>query len=337
MPQILLNETRADILILTESGNDIGLGHVTRCMAIASALEQFRLKVVLIINDTEGTFSDLVKHDYVLLDWIHDLQHLDISRYKFVLMDSYLAGSRCKNRVFEQANHLAFYDDGFCLDFPGGYVFNGLIYASKLNYINNDIKYFFGTKFLPVRTEFNIAVSFNVQPDIKNIFICTGSQDTNNIVGVFLNLIGKQFSNVVVNIVGKTAFINGNDTNLQVNQYNNLSAEEVKILMLEADIAIGNGGQISTELGKLGIPSILYCAIKNQSMNVSCLVDRGCALSGGSYLESEQEIIEVFQNSLKQIKNYNIRQNLSDSIRSCYRYDGAKRIAAVIDKMCKDG
>ncbi|MDQ7082427.1 MAG: glycosyltransferase [Aquificota bacterium] len=47
------------------------------------------------------------------------------------------------------------------------------------------------------------------------------------------------------------------------------SAEEMKNLMLDADIAISAGGQTLYELARVGVPTIAVAVAENQMWNVS--------------------------------------------------------------------
>ena len=292
MRQNSLKSNSADILILTDAGKKIGRGHVTRCSAIASAIEQQGVQVVFAIH-CDAVIEDLVLFDYILCDWHNGLQSLDLSRYKLVLVDSYQADSAIIDVVCTQAAKVAFYDDGCNLDLPKGYVFNGLPYAHNLCYTNKESKYFLGTKYLPVRPEFLSLSRNKVQDTIENIFICVGSSDLTNVIPYCITAIYKILKSPVITVVGHMSQPVSN----VANYYSSLSASEIMGLMATSDIAIGNGGQVSTELAKLGIPSLLYCVAQNQYMNTSYLIENKIVLDGGSYTNTPHELTCIIEKS----------------------------------------
>lgn len=320
MPQLPLNSIDADILFLTDCGPSIGMGHIIRCLSIAEQLEEIGLSFMFIVN-----YDCLESFDckYTCIEWQKNINDIYLDESSVIFVDSYLADYDIKEKIYQRANKAAFYDDGNCLDFPGGYVFNGLSYARDLPYTNRQAKYYLGPEYLPARSEFSNCSQLDLKSDITNVFICVGSIDTNNVIPRMIRQLDDAFSGITINIVGKF-FPDVASANC-VHFYNWLSAREIKCLMEQASFAIGNGGQISVELAKLGIPSILYPAMDNQKRNVDFLFEKEAALSTGDDLE-------LLSDCLKRIKKLSIRKMLSDNIYGIYRQNGSKKIAMTIKK-----
>ncbi len=332
MPQRLLKKRESDVLILTESGRTIGYGHLTRSASIAEHLKKNGVPVSFIIHgEVEHSFFD--GYDYTVLDWCNNLERLQLEAYRFILVDSYLADRDVTNRVFKKNQKVAFYDDGYCLDYPAGFIFNGLVYAGDLKYANKNAKYFLGPRYLPVREEFNALERITINREIKNVYLCVGSNAAAGIVPCLTGALDKMFKNIQINIVGEiNSSLQGRNNNINI--FNSITALQVRDLMQEADIGIGNGGQVSSELAKTGLPSILYCVVDNQERNIEYLVKNGMVLRGGSYRNSLGEVENIFRKSLEKIRPVSTRSLLSNVFYSVYNFNGAENIANVIIEAC---
>lgn len=81
------------VLIITESGKDIGFGHITRCTSIYQAFEEFGIQPQFIVNGDE-TVPDLLKdRNCRVFDWLNDRKTLftTVKNADIVFVDSYLA------------------------------------------------------------------------------------------------------------------------------------------------------------------------------------------------------------------------------------------------------
>ncbi|GAH49638.1 unnamed protein product [marine sediment metagenome] len=64
------------VLILTEGGEKIGFGHITRCIALYEALREESIDTELVINGDRGIF-DLLRHkNFSRFDWIKNKERL---------------------------------------------------------------------------------------------------------------------------------------------------------------------------------------------------------------------------------------------------------------------
>jgi spore coat polysaccharide biosynthesis predicted glycosyltransferase SpsG len=145
------------VTILTEGGRDIGCGHITRCTSIYQAFEEIGIQSQLIVNGDE-TIEDLLNgKNYEIFNWLDDQQLLFeiLNNTNIVFIDSYLAEHDIYERISEQVERAAFFDDDLRIDYPKGFVLNGAIFAEQLPYPKKKgVTNLLGTMYTPIRREF---------------------------------------------------------------------------------------------------------------------------------------------------------------------------------------
>ena len=109
-------------------------------------------------------------------------------------------------------------------------------------------------------------------------------------------------------------------TDSSVRVFQDLDAEAFGRLMLEADLAIGGGGQTSWERCALGLPTLLVLVADNQQSNTQALIRAGAALMLGTHSEKSSIDNNLRQTIATLIHNPEVLQVLS--IRSLPLIDG---------------
>ena len=94
------------ILILTEGGKGIGLGHVVRCVALCQALEERNFKPELFINGSDVVLDSLEARKYQYLNWLQERNKIFkiIKGVDVVIVDSFIADKDCYVSVSELVN-----------------------------------------------------------------------------------------------------------------------------------------------------------------------------------------------------------------------------------------
>lgn len=307
------------VAILTEAGGKIGLGHLTRCIAIYKEIEACDLYCELIVA------GDLESEEYVqtlnckIENWLSSKYiKTNINKETTVIIDSYLLSEELSKLIFEHAGKTIFIDDNARLKYPGNIVVNPSLQIERLEYdLSEDVELIYGSKYVIVRDSFRNNKKKICSGKIENVFIMMGGTDVKQMIPRIIEVICIENKFVKFNIVcGLDGSYNEN-INENVVYHNSLNGEEIASLMSEADFAIVAAGQTVYELLALEIPFIAIKIIDNQSNNID-----GLKKIGLSEILIE-EINDKFDDKLKLLFSKMVDNN--------FRNDITRKIVGVID------
>jgi spore coat polysaccharide biosynthesis predicted glycosyltransferase SpsG len=318
-------------VIFTEGGRGIGLGHVTRCLSLAAAFEEKGADITLVVNG--GEEASLVAPDAVLLNWLdEDSFRKFLSGADCAVIDSYLAPERYYLEAFRRVERCLFVDDFKRLDYPGGFVLNGGVSAKKLGYPQKPgVRYLLGPEYAPLRREFWDVGEKRIRQHIKRVLVTFGMSDLRNMAVSVVEALGREFPDVEkcvilgLNSQGRERL----EDLKNVKVFEKISAEEMKELMLDCDVAISAGGQTTYELARVGLPSILVAVADNQVPNCKGWQEVGFALYAGRWDEIDARRIFKF---LKLLEDPKVRVEMSGEGRKMVDGQGARRVA---DEVCR--
>lgn len=260
-----------DIFILTEGGGEIGVGHISRCVSLYQAFEMRGYFPQFIINGNESAVSAFIGIRYQLFNWIAEvdktislLQDADI-----VLIDSYKCPMYLYELIKNESKTAVYIDDNLRLDYPSGIVINGVMGAEQLGYNKrDDIDYLLGAQYALLRSSFwNVPIK-EINPEVKSIFITCGGNDNGLSVRI-VKLVSEQFPWIYLSVVVK------DKNQLEISElkhyaqvFAGISADEMKALMGNADLAITAAGQTTYELCRMGTPFVALLTADNQAYSI---------------------------------------------------------------------
>lgn len=263
------------IVILTEVGEKIGFGHLSRCNAIYEAFGSKSIFPEFILNADE-TIKDLLKEKkYRIFNWVKEQKRLLklIKDVDILIMDSYQAGLNLYKRISETVKIPLYIDDNKRLDYPRGIVMNGSIYAEEINYPKKEgNSYLLGVKYAPLRKEFWKVPRRKINKNIDKIMITFGGNDVKNMTTKILKYLKKEYPNLKKRIIIGKGFSNIKEIEREKDKKTKLiyypDAKKMKESMLESDIAISGGGQTLYELARVGVPTVVLAIADNQLNNI---------------------------------------------------------------------
>lgn len=245
-------------VIFTEAGKNYGLGHLSRCIALKSYLESADF-VVEIYNrgDYESANAKNIK-------WLENSLPL-LKGAHLVVVDSYYADYEFYDFMIKSAKICVALDDFSRIRYPkDAIILNPALNAKRL--YGDDIKneLFAGIEYGLLREEFRNKEPKTINKEISKVLITLGGNDFANNTQKVLDAVQKELSYAQVSIVLPRYYepLNyGFDTQI----YANLSARELKDLMLESDLIISGGGVTAVEVQSTRTPSIALEIAPNQS------------------------------------------------------------------------
>lgn len=245
-------------VIFTEAGKNYGLGHLSRCIALKSYLESADFAVEIYNRgDYESANAKNIK-------WLENPLPL-LKGAHLVVVDSYYADYEFYDFMIKSAKICVALDDFSRIRYPkDAIILNPALNAKRL--YGNDIKneLFAGIEYGLLREEFRTKEPKIINKEISKVLITLGGNDFANNTQKVLDAVQKELSYAQVSIVLPRYYepLNyGFDTQI----YANLSARELKDLMLESDLIISGGGVTAVEVQSTRTPSIALEIAPNQS------------------------------------------------------------------------
>lgn len=320
---------KVNALILTEGGQKIGFGHITRCCALKEAFRAAGISALLVVNGDVAVRTQFQGQLDQVFNWIKDLKKLLrlIRLADIVVVDSYLAPLGLYKKIAAFVPVPVYIDDYVRLSYPRGIVVSGAIGAENFPYPkNHTVRYLRGVRYALLRKEFWRIPARKVRKEIKDVLISFGGIRRPGFVQKMLAHLSPAFPQWHFHVVlpkGPGSFVSRKN----VRFYWGLKAVQMRFLMLRSDMAISGGGQTTNELSTCGLPVIGICFAANQSLNIQGWQKHGvlrCAGSAGC-----QDIFRRIEVLLKGM-NYEKRYAMSSAGRKLIDGKGARRFVKAL-------
>ena len=325
------------VLILTEGSQDIGFGHLTRCLSIAQAFEERGIQPFFVVygDSTVGKVLDGVP--YKVFAWFEDLERLKgfLKGTDIVVVDSYKAPLEVYQTIASTSKVALYIDDDRRLEYPRGIVLNPTVGAENFTYPEGEGKeYLLGAKYIPLRKPFWDVPPKKVNQKVEKVLITFGGDDLRSLTPKVLKLLNDHFGELKKFVVIGGGFkketveqiksLKGQKTELIFNA----DAKLMKTLMLESDIAISAGGQTLYELARVGTPAVAVGVVDNQKYNLQNWQKLGFIEFAGYWNspELESRILDGINKLLpygERLKRLNLGRSLVDG-------QGARRVVSYL-------
>jgi UDP-2,4-diacetamido-2,4,6-trideoxy-beta-L-altropyranose hydrolase len=331
------------IVFRVDSYNEIAVGHLSRCINLASTLEALGNEIIFISYDDDeaiirlkvtGFKYYLTKNKINDQKCIHEELSL-ISKHKdearVVIVDSY----EVNNKYFDELRKLFLaivYLDDLGLDFEVDMVINPSSSFKSIDYIAPTA--LCGLDYLILNDKYKFGGTESVKTE--SMLITFGGVDHYDLSSKLIPLIESIDNKLKLNIIIgpyydnlnqiKTAI---NNSNLNIQLYSGL--KDLRPIMLQSDIAITAGGVSIYELMALSIPSIGIALWDNQKSNIESLARQG-AIIPLYYFEGKEFEMQLIESLKKLISDVSFHKDISDISRSIIDGNGALRISKIINK-----
>lgn len=325
-------------VFITEGKEDIGFGHVTRCLGISRAFEEKNIETLLIINGDNSILNLLKKENYKIIDWIKDEGKLlnIIKKDDIVFIDSYLANKFFYEKISKLVKQVIYIDDNNRLPYPKGIVLNGNIYAASLSYPKKkDQIYLLGPKYAPIREEFWDSSSKEINKKVKNILITFGGDDKRNLTPKVLSVLQKNYPDLFFRVIIGNGFKSKSKVKILKTNKSELIIDpnptQIKELMLKSDMAISASGQTTLELLRLRIPTVIIVVADNQENIASFLSKKNLVEYCGNW--REKLLLNKLNKKFKKLESYETRKRMSELQQNIVDGQGARRIVDFLVKV----
>lgn len=246
------------VVIFTEAGKNYGLGHLSRCVALKNYLERVDF-IVEIYNR-----GDYESPSAINKNWLDTPLPL-MENAVLVVVDSYYVSYEFYAFVLQNVKLCVALDDFSRINYPlGVIILNPALNAKRLYSDECANELYAGIEYGLLRAEFTTREPKKINKDISKVLITLGGNDFQNNTQKVLDTVQKELSYAQVNVV-LPRYYEPLNYGFETQVHSNLSARELKDLMLESDLVISGGGVTAVEVQSTCTPSIALEIAPNQS------------------------------------------------------------------------
>lgn len=316
------------IAIVVNAYNEIGTGHIYRCLSIASKLVFH--DVLFLLDESHKLGIDIVdsyNYSYEVYNGNADLFD-KLAQYnpQIVINDILDTTTEYILKLKSEGYFVVNFEDLGTGTEVADVVFDAL-YEHDLS--ENHI--FTGHKYYILRDEFYFQPKKIITHDVNNILITFGGTDPNNLTEKVLNAILKTNYEGRINVIlglgypDKEGLISKIESNPAIQVYTNVS--NISEFMFKADIIFTSAGRTMYEICSLGVPTICLCQNEREQSHVFGSNTNGFINMGPGWDIDETEIMNQF---IELVNDYNRRMEMSEKMLSIDLKNGFENMWSII-------
>jgi|GEM_PF-5173251 spore coat polysaccharide biosynthesis predicted glycosyltransferase SpsG len=321
---------RARILFLTEAGEGIGFGHISRSIALADGFESLNCDVSFTVRGTKNRVIHNRAFTEVNKEWF-DEEYLVavVPTYDITVVDSYRISDEMLDFISEKSENPVFLIDSQLKHGDQGIILFPSVYADEYTFeSSNYLKILTGINYLLYTREMWYGLQFEVNEHVKRVGISLGSSKPEETGSIIQNLRQIFTGLTQICIFGDLETESGvNHKDVDIKWLGRLDKKNYVEELQNLDVLISNGGQTLNEALLIGLPVLPLITADNQSDNVTGWEKKGFV----NGLDSRKKInLKELHERLKAFEDYNARKEFYESCRQTVDSMGAIRAAKEI-------
>ena len=316
------------IAIVVNAYNEIGTGHVYRCLSIASKLVFH--DVLFLLDESHQLGVDIVNsyhYPYAVYKNNDDL---------FNKLDQYAPQVVINDILDTTADYvLKLKSRGYFVvnfeDLGTGTEVADVVFDALYEHDLSEKHIFTGRKYYILKDEFYFQPEKIITNDVENVLITFGGTDPNNLTEKVINAITKTNYEGRINVIlglgyaDKEGLISRIESNTAIQVYTNVS--NISEFMFKADIIFTSAGRTMYEICSLGVPTICLCQNERELTHVFGSNTNGFINMGLGENVGETEIISQF---VELVNNYEKRLEMNEKMLAVDLKYGFENIWSII-------
>jgi len=338
------------LLIRTDASNNIGTGHVMRCLALAQAWQDMGGYTIFAMATEAPALEARLREEGMELIRLttdpgsfEDTQEtIDLAQSRkvpWVVVDGYHFDAKYQRRIKDSGLRLLFIDDyGHAQYYWADIVLNQNIHAHEKLYANHApyTQLLLGTRFVLLRREFLKWQSWKrkIPKVARKVLITMGGTDPENVTLKVIHSLEKVRNDkleAVVVVGGSNQHYEELELavqNVQVPIQLKRNVTNMPELITWADVAVSAGSSTVWELAFMGLPIIGLSRAKQEAVLLEGATHAGISLNLGDYGNVEPQMISEALMSL--LKHKEQRSAMSSAGRLLVNGHGPARVIDVI-------
>lgn len=342
------------IIAIRADGNaTLGMGHIMRCMSIATAIEKSSGVKCVFCTAQEQTAQFIREKGFVCEALHTDYQSMEseipylrefAEKYKpkLWLVDSYQITAEYIQELRRMCP-VFYLDDTAEAVYDADGLINYNIYGEELGYRERcpkDMTLLLGAAYAPVKKEF-ANTPYEVREEVKNILITMGGSDALNISGQLAVRLLEELPETV-NLTLVCGRFNPHLPKLKSLQ---MSDSRVNVLvdvpdmwnhLAKADTVVSAAGSTMYELGCMGIPTVCCYYVENQRRIAEGFSQKAGICNAGDFSKNPQAVLDRVTEAVNElVRDRNGREDVASAMKRVADGKGALRIADILVQWAK--
>lgn len=300
------------VILLTEAGRNIGLGHLMRMSAIQAVLNEKGIDTLLLVDSDLKIVLNSVPNDYV--NWPENKKAIlkYAKKFETAIVDSYLASREYFSFLRENFKKIVVIDDYNRIIFPADMIINPNIFGDILDYSNQSALITGGSDYVILRQAFRFNIKkFKISDKINEIVIMLGGSDYRNMLPSLINLFNGRTKKI--NVIVNNEEYKKNPVEYISNgciHYHSYKNDSFLVKsMLKADLAISAAGQTLNELASIGLPAISICIDHDQVNNMEYFYKRGFLIK--KIMWDDKDLSTLLLEAWNELRSKELRKKIS--------------------------
>ena len=314
----------SSILIHANTGENVGLGHLVRCLTLANELYSRGIDVEFLLKNDDDAVAFARKEGIEPTTTDPERLHEDIltASVDVVIIDSY-DFTTGKFKKIAKKKRLIVIDELGDRYIPAEIIINNNIYADNISYPAAET-ILRGPKYCMLREPFRNLSEPPIRHRPESVLVTVGGSDLADSFVDILNVAGSVSNEIAINAIIGPYFNPPEDTPDNVIFHREPSA--IHELMWDADMAVSGGGQTLYELAVCGTPTVALTLGLDQVRNIDGFVNAGFCFSAGT--PDEYSFEATLQDQLQiLIQENETRRQMAKCGRTIVDGDGVIRVA----------
>ena len=316
------------VAIVVNAYDEIGTGHVYRCLSIASKLVFH--DVLFLLDERHQLGIDIIgnyNYPFKLHDGEDDLVKILKEYSPQIVVNDILDTSK------EYISKLK--DEGYFVvnfeDLGTGTEMADVVFDALYEHDVGDENVFTGHKYYILKDEFYFQPQKIITQNVENILITFGGTDPNNFTEKVIDSILATSYGGRINVIlglgytGLERLIDKYESNKLIQIYRNVS--DISEFMFKADIIFTSAGRTMYEVCSLGVPTICLCQNERELTHVFANETNGFMNMGLGADVEKQQIIDEF---LRLVNDYELRAEMNRKMLNVDLKDGFENIWSII-------
>jgi UDP-2,4-diacetamido-2,4,6-trideoxy-beta-L-altropyranose hydrolase len=324
----------------TDANENIGSGHLQRCLNIASLIDK-KNKITFLFHRTPKLLIKKIKKKFNIINLINNEELFKKNFFltkeqRCLIIDDYKTNYSWEKKISKFFVKVLVIDDEikkkhFC-DY---YLNQNIIDNSKKKFFLknfNDSRCMLGPRYALIEKKYSKYSRLIKKKILKNIIISFGGSDRENLTGRVLQILSKQkYINFKINVILgpsnnfyrelKKKYL----TNKNIFLHKNLSS--LSKLNFLSNLAIGSAGISSWERLCVSLPSIVFLVSNNQKIIIEGLKKRNLIIYAGKEKKFNNKNFEVLVD--KSILNYKKNLKIMEYGRTIVDGNGSRRLLEI--------